>query len=378
MVKQRRRPGAGCGARPFRIVRNRPVERGVKPCVQTQPFNRPRVSIRRVHAVVNPAAGGVGPGAAAELSALLAKFGLVHQVSELAPGRFQATVRAALDAGPDLIVVLGGDGTTRRVAEMCGPRGPLLAPLGGGTMNKLNRALYGSKPWREALFDAIAGGEERWMSGGGVAGHAFYCSAVLGSPALWARAREDIRFRRFVRARRHAAIALRRAFMGRLRFAFDGGQTGAGLAIGLISPTISRALATEEALEAAVLDARDFRAGARLALHDLFGDWRDDPGVTVRRCVSGRVWARNPIPAMLDGEYFRFGRQLDIRFCPRAFRVLARPPDLEAAAEVFPGVLNPEGKHPHRRAKVPLGMSWRTVDSAHPPGHCNAGGASRV
>ena len=127
---------------------------------------QPQVQVRRVHAVINPASGGVGPGAESELSALFAELGLDHRVSALVPGRFDATVRAALDTGPDLMVVLGGDGTARRVAEMCGPAGPLLAPLSGGTMNKLGRALYGSTPWREALFGALTCGEARWMPGG--------------------------------------------------------------------------------------------------------------------------------------------------------------------------------------------------------------------
>jgi diacylglycerol kinase family enzyme len=81
-----------------------------------------------------------------------------------------------------------------------------------------------------------------------------------------------------------------------------------------------------------VLDLRDTKAGVRLILNNLFGDWRDDPDVTVRPCVSGRAWAREPIPAMLDGEFFRLGRQVDIRFRPRAFRALAPGADEDDGA----------------------------------------------
>ncbi|HEV2365516.1 MAG TPA: diacylglycerol kinase family protein [Caulobacteraceae bacterium] len=288
--------------------------------------------IRRAHGIVNPASGGVAPGASAELASLLDEFGLDYEVSELAPGRFETTVRSAIDGRPDVVVVLGGDGTTRLVAEMCGPAGPLIAPLSGGTMNKLDHGLYGARPWREALSTALAAGEARWVSGGEVDGRAFYCRAVLGSPALWARAREAFRARRFGRAQRHAAIAFRRAFRGRLAYVFDGEQIGRGLAIGFISPTVSRAADVEAALETAVIEISDLRAAARLAVKNLIGDWRDDPDVTVRPCVRARVWAREPISAMLDGEYFRFGRGVEVRFRPRAFRVLA-PPALEEAGE---------------------------------------------
>ena len=288
---------------------------------------QPGVSIQRVHAVVNPAAGGVGPGAADELAALLADWGLAHRVTSLAPGRGEDMVRAAVDGGPDLIVVLGGDGTARLVAEMCGPRGPLVAPLSGGTMNKLGHALYGVRSWRDALSGALARGVARWVPGGEVDGRAFYCSAVLGSPALWARSREAVRARKLRRAWRRALVASRKAFLARLGYEFDG-ETGHGLAMRLICPTISRALAEDEGvLEAAVVDLRDARAGVRLVMNNLFGDWREDPNVTVRPCLSARAWAREPIPSMLDGEFFRLGRRVEAHFRPHAFRALALGPD---------------------------------------------------
>ncbi|MFL5296804.1 MAG: diacylglycerol/lipid kinase family protein [Phenylobacterium sp.] len=290
-------------------------------------LDQPGVSIRRVQAIVNPASGGVRRGMADELAALFAEFGLDHRVSELVPGRFEAVVRAALDTGPDLVVVLGGDGTARLVAELCGPAGPLVAPLCGGTMNKLGRALYGSKPWREALSGALTRGAVRWMPGGEVDGHAFYCRAVLGPPALWARAREAVRVRQLGRAWRRAVVARRNAFSTRLNFELDG-QIVHGLAISLICPTVSRALDEDEgALEMAVVDLRDTRAGARLALSSLLGDWREDPDVLVRPCVRGRAWANHPIPAMLDGEFFRLGRKVETRFRPHAFRALAPGPE---------------------------------------------------
>ena len=296
----------------------------------TRPIDPPAVAIRRVHAVVNPMSGGVGPGTVGELASLLGELGLDHQISELRPGRCEETVRAAVDTRPDLMIVLGGDGTARLVAETCGPGGPLVAPLSGGTMNKLGHALYGPKPWREALTGALTHGQARWMPGGEVGGRAFFCSAVLGSPALWAQAREAIRARKLGRAWRRAMIARRRAFVAPLRYAFDGVDRGQGLVIRLICPTTSRALAEDEgALEAAAFDPRDTRAGVRLAVNNLLGDWRDDPDVTLRRCRSARAWAHDPIPCMLDGEFFRLGRHVEGRFRRHAFRALA--PAVEGA-----------------------------------------------
>jgi diacylglycerol kinase family enzyme len=215
-------------------------------------------------------------------------------------------------------------------AEVCGPAGPLVAPLSGGTMNKLGRALYGPQPWREALAGALANGRARWMPGGEVQGRAFFCRAVLGPPALWARAREEIRVRRLGRAWRRAVIASHSAFRGRLGYELDG-ATGHGSAIGLICPTVSRALDEDEGvLEAAVLHLLDAKTGVRLALNHLIGDWRDDPDVTVLACVGGRISAREPIPVMLDGEFFKMGRKVEIRFRRHAFRALAPASEAEA------------------------------------------------
>jgi len=280
-------------------------------------------SIQRIHAVINPASGRVAPSARERLAALVAEFGLALRVTELETGRCEAMVRAVVDEGPDLVIVLGGDGTARLVAETCGPTGPVVAPLSGGTMNKLGRALYGPRPWRAALSEALQARTTRWVSGGEVDGHAFYCRAVLGSPALWARPREEIRARNLARAWRRAVVASRKAFTGRLYCEFDEIAARA-FALGLICPSVSRAFgADESALEAAVLDLPDARAGVRLAMKNLFGDWRSDLDVTVLRCVEGHTWAEAPIPAMLDGEFMRLGREVEIRFQPRAFRALA-------------------------------------------------------
>jgi diacylglycerol kinase family enzyme len=300
--------------------------------VQTRLPEATRVSVRRVYALINPTSGAVGPATGDELTALFAELGLDHRVSELLPGQFEGGVRAAIDADPDLIVVLGGDGTARLVAERCGPRGPLVAPLSGGTMNKLGRALYGAKSWREALVSVLAQGEARWMPGGEVGGRMFYCSAVLGAPAQWALAREAFRAHMLSRAWRRALSVFRNPVPAQLHYEIND-KIGRSLAIGLICPTISRALGDDEgALEAAVLDLRDTRAAVRLALNHVFRDWRDDPDVTVLPFVKGRTSSRDSIPAMLDGEFFRFGRQVDARFLPRAFRALAPVVEEDAAA----------------------------------------------
>jgi diacylglycerol kinase family enzyme len=284
------------------------------------PAGRPR--LRRLAAVVNAASGGVGPGAAAALASLVSAQGIELALAEPAPDEIDAAVRAAVDAAPDLLIVLAGDGTARRAAELSGADGPVIAPLAGGTMNVLPHALYGMRPWEAALTEILETGVERVVGGGRVDGHAFYVAAILGAPALWGGVREAIRAGRFDKAGRGVRYALSRAFSGDLHYALEGEASRQTEALVLITPTVSAALHGEAALEAASLDVRRADQAVGLAFNGLTGDWRRDPHVSVAPCQGGRARARRPIPCILDGEIQSVGRRIDFAFEPRAFRAL--------------------------------------------------------
>jgi diacylglycerol kinase family enzyme len=291
--------------------------------------------LRRVEAVVNLAAGGVAPGSAETLKALLEAFDFESHVAAPSPEGIEQALESAIKAKPDLLVVLAGDGTANRAAELCGPNGPLLAPLPGGTMNMLPRALYGARDWRTALEDALTTGVERRVSGGQVGGKPFHCAAILGSPALWAPAREAARHGNFRQALRTAAYALEQAFATRLRFQLDGRPRHKAVALSLICPLISSVADDDRALEAAVLDIHDATEVFRLGLHNALGDWRRDPGVTVQDCRRGRVWAHHPIPCLIDGELHIMGRSVEIGFRAKSYRALV-PTEPVSALDASP------------------------------------------
>jgi diacylglycerol kinase family enzyme len=285
------------------------------------PSDQPR--LRRVSAVVNAASGGVGPGAAATLARLVSDHGLELSLAEPTPHEVEAAVRAAVDAGPDLVVILAGDGTARLAAELSGPDGPLVAPLAGGTLNMLPHAIYGTRPWAEALTEILQSGVEHVVCGGRVNDRAFYVAAILGAPALWGSVREAIRAGRFGKAGRGVRYALARAFSGDLHYALDGHPGRATEALALITPTVSTALRGKAALEAASVNVRRAGDALGLAFNGLAGDWRRDPRVTVEPCQQGHARARRSIPCILDGEIEHVGRQIEFAFEPRAFRALA-------------------------------------------------------
>jgi diacylglycerol kinase family enzyme len=300
--------------------------------------------LRKVELLVNTLSGHVGPGAREVAEQILREFGLDPTVRSPAPEDITRELRAAVDTGPDALILLAGDGTARAAANLCGPDGPLLAPLAGGTMNMLPHALYGPKPWQAALRETLETGIERPVSGGVVDGQRFYVAAILGPPALWAEAREAARVGRLSLAVRKAKVAWIRSLGGQLSFSVDGGRRGRAEALSLICPLVSRAMnADEPMLEAAAIRPRGpaeaVRLGLRALLSEIIGDWRSDPAVKVARVRSGEVASEHGhVRAILDGEPVRLGRRVRFAFTPTAFRALAPPleaPQPQAASSIL-------------------------------------------
>lgn len=279
--------------------------------------------IRKVEVIANPLSGSVGPNACEEASAMLEAYDLEVNVQRCESGKLEEIISRALAAKPDLIVVIAGDGTARAVAEAAGPDGPLVAPLPGGTMNMLPFAIYGQTTWAEALEGILTDGVEKQISGGTVEKHSFYVAAILGSPALWARAREAARHGKFWLAIQRARRAAQQAFTGRLRFTLDGSARQKSEALTFMCPLVSKAVDNDtKGLEAAALDPTGAVDVFRLGVAAAAGQWRADPSVSVTVVRQAYAWAGGPIPAILDGESVRLGRTAVVRFKPNAFRAL--------------------------------------------------------
>ena len=285
-------------------------------------MNPPR--IRRVELIANTASGSVGPDAPDAARRILADHGLAGRVWTPEDGHLPDILKRAADTGPDLLAVLAGDGTARAAAELCGPDGPLVAPLPGGTMNMLPQAVYGERPWPEALQAVLANGQVRMLGGGEVEGRLFLVAAILGSPALWAPAREAVRKGRLGLALARGRRAWDRAFSGRLRYGLDDGLRGKAEALAFLCPPISRALDDDEqALEAAALDPAGAAEAFRLGVNALTGDWRRDPSVRTARCRKAEIWAAQGLPILLDGEPVRLSPRVTVRWRSDVVRVLA-------------------------------------------------------
>ena len=287
----------------------------------------PHARLDKIEVIVNPRSGSVSATAAEELSTLLHGLGLKANIHIFDGGRLTPLLDDVFGAQPDLIIVLAGDGTVRAVAARAGADGPLIAPLPGGTMNMLPKAVYGVADWKAALTSALTEGCERPIPGGRIGEEPFYCAAILGSPALWAPAREAIREGKARLAWLYGRRALRRAFSGRVRYRLDRGPLRRAEALVLITPLISTAVNKAEGLEAAAMTPARAGEAFRMAARALFADWRSDPAVATQVVKRAHAWAGSRIPAILDGETIRLDDFAEVTFEPVAFRALAPPPE---------------------------------------------------
>jgi diacylglycerol kinase family enzyme len=238
-----------------------------------------------------------------------------------------AELASALDevliGRPDILIVLGGDGTIRTAAERCDPGGPLLMPPHGGTMNVLPQALYGVRTWCHALDAVVARPRVRTVSGAEAAGQKFFAAAIFGGPSLLQEAREAVRYGEFLVAARNGLSALRTSLDRELICLWDGGAAAKGEAVAVLCALASPRLGPGEArLEAAVIHPDGPVDALRMVLSAAFRDWRADPDVKCAMAETIEVLGNGPVPGLLDGGRFSFEGSVKVRLVPRAFLAL--------------------------------------------------------
>ncbi|MBV9990346.1 MAG: NAD(+)/NADH kinase [Alphaproteobacteria bacterium] len=281
----------------------------------------------RIAALINLSSGSCGADCEKRLRAVLAEASLAPADVACVEGRdVDGALRRIAQARPDVLIVLGGDGTIRAAAERCGKAGIALVPLPGGTMNMLPKAIYGARDWPQALADTLAAPVLKPVGGGEVDGKRFFCAGIFGSPALWAEVREAARANRALDMIRKARDAFRRRFSRKVGYRFGPGPdlTGEAETVAVLCPLISASLPSQaRTLEAAALDLQSSIDAFRLAVNALFADWRRDETVTAAPATTVELSSRTKIPAILDGELVTLPRRVQVRYVERCFDALA-------------------------------------------------------
>lgn len=221
----------------------------------------------------------------------------------------------------DVIIVLGGDGTARSVAELIPRDAPPLLLLPGGTMNILPRALLGERAWPEALTEALERGTVKRLAAARANGTPFYVAAIFGAPTLLARAREAVREGKLWVAVKRLRVFMNRAFSRSLRARPGEEPMRKAEAVGVLCPSFTGNVDGDD-VEWVSLDAKHLLDLARVSLRGLSEAWRNDPAVEIGRCKQGDILSLGIIPAVLDGEPRTFVSRVRVTYDRNGPRVL--------------------------------------------------------
>ena len=272
----------------------------------------------------NPKAGSVNPGDGEKLTEAIRAAG-IEKFALIGPEKLSKQLLERAKKY-DVIIVLGGDGTAKSVAELAPRDGPPLILLPGGTLNVLPRALYGELAWPEALTEALTRGEVVRLPMGKANGKPFFVAAIFGAPTLFARAREAAREGAYLKALRRFRHFTQLAFSRKLHARPDQKPRQDAAAIGILCPSFSGEV-EGKGLEWVRLDASRLVDLARVSLRALSNSWRDDDSIEIALCQKGEITSNGVIPAVLDGEPETFVSKVKVVYDPKGPRVITLPSD---------------------------------------------------
>jgi len=283
-----------------------------------------QVSQMKVAAIINTSSGGCDSESEAEMLDILEGAGVTN--CKMWCGESDQIERVFVDAvthKPEVLVVLGGDGTIRTAAEACTGTSTYLIPLPGGTLNVLPRALYGDSSWQEALKETLTNPLTKELSAGRVGDKIFFVAAVVGAPGLWMEAREALREGDILNAVGKAGVAFEAMFDTAIQYFISPELSGEAEVVAVICPLVSEQLSdSEQTLEAAAIDVENATELLGLATAAAFGKWRHHKSVTLTKTHRVTVRSKKDIPLFLDGERVKVGHEAEISFAPHAVNVI--------------------------------------------------------
>lgn len=292
----------------------------------------------RIAALLNTSSGSCDASSGPAMLGILEEAGIKPaKIWDVIGKDVDQALDEATESGIDVLIVLGGDGTIRSAAQRCDKDGPLLIPLPGGTMNMLPKALYGARPWREALADTLKSPVVQPVHAGEVGTHRFFVAGVFGSASLLAEARESIREGDLVGALGQGVSAMRQALGHELTYRFEGQAASKAEAVVVLCPLPPPQSDLEVLLEAAAIDIEGAGDAIRLAVMSAFRGWRADQTVTHAKLESLEIASDDPIPAILDGERFTLARTERVTRVREAFYALRPDPAAVGAPDASPG-----------------------------------------
>ena len=245
------------------------------------------------------------------------------------------------DAGGDILVAYGGDGTSAAVASIAREQGVPFVSLPGGTMNMLMKGLYGSADWQTCLLRALACARPRPMAAGVVSDSRgergrFMVGCMFGKPTEMNEAREELRDGNVADAVTGAIEAMRETGKASpLHFAAgDAGFGREGFDLVNVTCPFMDANATDPGtFDVTVFETVTGGSAVSLGLAALLGNLRQSETVDTFATASFRLRADWPIVGLLDGEPHEFEGEVRVQLDPQSGLVLAPQPGLAPAQD---------------------------------------------
>ena len=277
--------------------------------------------------------GGKGSTAVNAVASVISGHGIYPRIFMAKGGRMKDAVAACKASAPDVVVVMGGDGTILAAAEAFLDTETALAIVPQGTVNQLARDLTIPLDPAAAIA-ALAAGRLAAIDVGTVGGHIFLCTSVIGPLAKLQRYREEARGRLGATLLSFLRTGLKAATLRPARLVIrDGSQSwaeetrGVIVSVNPLAEIISR-IPFRDRLDGGLLAVyaareRGFFTLFRLAASVLAGRARRDPGIGYHEAASFTIDARREWLTILnDGEIRRVRAPVDFGVKPRALKVV--------------------------------------------------------
>ncbi len=283
--------------------------------------------MKSIIAMVNQQSGSVPQDGATALGAALAGLGYDAEIVPFGEGDLQEDLARAVARRPDCLIAWGGDGSINCALTACGPDGPPVLALPGGTMNLIHQRLHRDQTgWEAILRSALTDPEVVPWAAGDAGGRRFYVAVMAGRLTQLSESRELVRKGSLVEAIGAAMKSEAFDMSTRLRLkSRSGGQTVTAEAT---AGAIVLAGDRRPRFDVAAIDPDGPADLVSVALQSLFKGWRDAEDVDVEpaQTVILEDTHGEAIPATLDGEPCELPAVCHIRLVPNAVRVLrARP-----------------------------------------------------
>ena len=305
---------------------------------------------KRIAVIANAGARACAGGDVAEtLKAAFAKQGAEPTIHLVCDGsKLTETAQAAIDAGCDVLVAAGGDGTVSAVAAVAAQAGVTLGVLPLGTLNHFAKDV-GLPQTLDAAAAVVVEGIEREVDLGEVNGRVFINNSSLGLYPSVVRRREG--HQRLGRSKWSAFARAAWTVMGRyplvhVTIEADGRRLRRSTPLVFIGNNDYRIaglqLGTRAALDSGLLAVYVTRDVGRwrltmFALRALFGRLRETQEFDVLQTDAVTIDLKDrQVRVATDGEVTRIDAPLEYRIRPRALKVVvpaaAEEPDVPAAA----------------------------------------------